>query len=218
MSASSVSGCARRACPKRSAVPGACMGSFGRRGQGDVAAVRVLVRRVIDRRGARGRAVRGDRPVVCGRVGRSWFRRGRALLRQPRARQAGRRGLRIDVAGGLLGGAAVAVLGLGPRPGRAIPDGARKGPNREPPPAPPAEPPPWVLWACLVCAGFIIAGTWLCWVVTHTPWVVMLVGWILICAGGGTCSWLYSRALRQQSTAEPSAAADPARDIGSPDS
>jgi hypothetical protein len=96
--------------------------------------------------------------------------------------------------------------------------GYGRGPNGKPPAVPPAEPPPWVLWACLVSAGFIIAGTWLCWVVTRTPWVVMLVGWILICAGGGTCSWLYARALRRQSTAEPSAAADPARDIGSPDS
>jgi len=92
-----------------------------------------------------------------------------------------------------------------------------RGPNGKPPPVPPAQPPPWVLWACLVCAGFIIAGTWLCWIVTRTPWVVMLVGWILICAGGGTCSWFYSRALRQQWTAEPSAAADPSRDVGSPD-
>src|SRR5262245_32877526 len=96
--------------------------------------------------------------------------------------------------------------------------GYGRGPNRELPPVPPTQPPPWVLWACLVSAGFIVAGTLLCWVVTRTPWFVMLVGWILICVGGGTCGWLYSRALRQQSTAEPSAAADPARDIGSPDS
>jgi hypothetical protein len=96
--------------------------------------------------------------------------------------------------------------------------GYGRGPNREPPPVPPAEPPPWVLWACLVTAGLILTGTWLCWVITRTPWAVMLTGWMVICAGGGACAWLYSRALHQQSTAEPSATADPARDIGSPDS
>jgi hypothetical protein len=58
-----------------------------------------------------------------------------------------------------------------------------------------------------VTAGLIVAGTWLCWIVTRTPWVVMLAGWILICAGSGTCGWLYCRAVRQQSTAEPSASA-----------
>jgi hypothetical protein len=44
----------------------------------------------------------------------------------------------------------------------------------------------------------------------------MLIGWILICAGGAVCSWLYYRAWRQQSTAKESAASDPGRDIGSP--
>jgi hypothetical protein len=89
--------------------------------------------------------------------------------------------------------------------------GYGRGPNRQPPPVPPAEPPPRVLWACLVTAGLILAGTWLCWVVTRTPWVVMLVGWALFCVGGGTCGWLYSHSLRRQSTAEPGAAPDPAR-------
>jgi hypothetical protein len=93
-----------------------------------------------------------------------------------------------------------------------------RGLNRKLPPIPPAEPPPRVLWACLMTAGLILIGTWLCWVFTRTPWVVMLAGWLLICAGSGTCAWLYSRALRQQSTANPSSPADPARDIGSPDS
>jgi hypothetical protein len=87
--------------------------------------------------------------------------------------------------------------------------GYGRGPNREPAPLPPAELPPWVLSACLVSAGAVVAGAWLCWVVTRTPWVVMLAGWILICAGGGTCAWLYSRALRRPSVAEPPAAADP---------
>ena len=34
------------------------------------------------------------------------------------------------------------------------------GPNWKPPPAPPAELPPWVLWACLVSAGITLAGVW----------------------------------------------------------
>jgi uncharacterized membrane protein HdeD (DUF308 family) len=86
--------------------------------------------------------------------------------------------------------------------------GYRRGPNGKPPPVPPAEPPPWVLWACLGCVGITVGGTLLCWFTTRTPWVTMLVGWILICLCGGTIAWLYSRALRQQSTSEPSAAPD----------
>jgi hypothetical protein len=84
------------------------------------------------------------------------------------------------------------------------------GPGWKPPPVPPAEPPPWVLWACLASAGITIAGVWLCWVVVRTPWVVMLVGWILICASAGSVAWLYARSLRQQPTADPDAAPDPA--------
>ena len=38
--------------------------------------------------------------------------------------------------------------------------------------------------------------------------VMMLVGYALICASGGTCSWLYSRSLRQQPTADPGVAED----------
>jgi hypothetical protein len=89
--------------------------------------------------------------------------------------------------------------------------GYGKGPNWKPPPVPHAEPPPWVLWACLVCAGITVGGTLLFWFATRTPWVTMLVGWILICLCGGTVGSLYSRALRQQSTAEPDAVPDPAR-------
>ncbi len=84
--------------------------------------------------------------------------------------------------------------------------GHGKGPNGKPPPVPPAEPPPWVLWACLAAAVGTVAGTLLCWVITRTPWVVMLVGYALICASGGTCGWLYYRSLRQQPTADPGAA------------
>ena len=83
-----------------------------------------------------------------------------------------------------------------------------KGTHGRPPPVPPAEPPPWVFWTCLAAAVFTVAGTWLCWVVTRTPWVVMLVGWVLICAVAGTCGWLYSRSLRRQQPAEPGAAPD----------
>src|SRR5262245_18039193 len=84
-------------------------------------------------------------------------------------------------------------------------------PDWKPPPAPPAEPPPWVLWACLVSAGITLAGAGLCWVVVRASWAVMLVGWILCCLSTGTVGWLYSRSLRQQSAAEPDAAPDPAR-------
>lgn len=67
------------------------------------------------------------------------------------------------------------------------------GPNRKPPPPPPKEPPPWVLWACLANGGITVAGTGLCLVAVRTPWVVMLVGWVLMCVSVGTVGWLYSR-------------------------
>jgi hypothetical protein len=40
--------------------------------------------------------------------------------------------------------------------------GYGKGPNGKPPPIPPAQPPPWVLWACLVGGVGTVAGTLLC--------------------------------------------------------
>lgn len=73
------------------------------------------------------------------------------------------------------------------------------GPNWKPTRPPPAEPPPWVLWTCLLGAVITVAGTWLCLVVVRTPWVVMLVGWILACVSAGTIAWLFFRSLRQQS-------------------
>jgi hypothetical protein len=75
------------------------------------------------------------------------------------------------------------------------------GPNRKPPPVPPA-PPPWVLWSCLASAGVTMAGTWLFWVVVHAPWATMLAAWVLICVSAGSVGWLYSRSLREQPTAE----------------
>ena len=89
--------------------------------------------------------------------------------------------------------------------------GYGKEPSWKPPPVPLAEPPPWVLWACLVSGWITIAGTWLFWVVVRVPWATMLVGWILICVNGGAVAWWYFRFLREQSTAEPDAAPDPAR-------
>jgi hypothetical protein len=80
--------------------------------------------------------------------------------------------------------------------------GYGKRPNWKPPPPPPKEMPPWVLRACLASAGITVGGTLLCLVVVRTPWVVMLVGWILLCVGGGSVGWLYSHSLRQQSSAE----------------
>jgi hypothetical protein len=89
--------------------------------------------------------------------------------------------------------------------------GCAKGPNWKPPPAPPAEPPPWVLWTCLASSVGIVVATWLFWVVVQVPWATMLAGWILICATGGSVTWLYFRSLRQRSTAEPDATDDPDR-------
>jgi hypothetical protein len=77
------------------------------------------------------------------------------------------------------------------------------GPKWKPPPAPPAEMPPGMLWPYLVGAQITVGGALLCWVITGTPWVTMLVGWILLCVCGGTCAWLYTRFLRQQPAAEP---------------
>ena len=93
--------------------------------------------------------------------------------------------------------------------------GYGKGPNWKPLAVPPAEPPPWVLWACLVGAGITVAGTLLFWFATRTPWATMLVGWILSCLCCGTVAWLWFRSLRQQQTAEPGAAAAASRDPGS---
>ena len=90
-----------------------------------------------------------------------------------------------------------------------------RGLNGKTPPPPPQEMPPWVIRACIASAVFIVAGTWLCLVVVRKPWVVMLVGWILICVSAGTIGWLYSRSLRQQPTPEPDATPDPARAGGS---
>ncbi|MCI0740052.1 MAG: hypothetical protein L0Y72_13485 [Gemmataceae bacterium] len=90
-----------------------------------------------------------------------------------------------------------------------------KGPNWKPLPPPPAEPPPWVLWTCLAAALITVAGTGLCLAVVRTPWVVMLVGWILICVSVATVVVLYTRSLRQQANAERSAAPDATRDSDS---
>ena len=83
------------------------------------------------------------------------------------------------------------------------------GPNWRPPPAPPAEPPRWFLWACLGSAWVTIAGAGLCWAAFRAPWAAMLVGWVLFCASTGTVGWLYSRDLRQQSAGGPGAAPGP---------
>lgn len=88
--------------------------------------------------------------------------------------------------------------------------GYGKGPNSKPPPIPPAQLPHWVLRACLVCTGIIVGGSLLCWFATRTPWVVMLVGYVLVCMCVGTIVLLYSRSLRQQSTPELDPANDPA--------
>jgi hypothetical protein len=82
------------------------------------------------------------------------------------------------------------------------------GPNWKPPPAPPQEMPPSMIWACGAGGVFTVIATWLFWVVVRVPWATMLAGWILLCLSGGMVVWLYSRALRQESTAEPDAPPD----------
>lgn len=74
--------------------------------------------------------------------------------------------------------------------------GHGRGPNGEPPPRPPAELPPRVLWACLVSAWIIIAGTWLFWVAVRVPWATMLAGWALICVNVAAVVWFHSRSFR----------------------
>ena len=75
------------------------------------------------------------------------------------------------------------------------------GPNRKPPPVPPAEPPPWVLWTCMASAIFTVAATLLFWVVVRVPWATMLAGWILICVSCGTIGWWWvSRTAERSAT------------------
>ena len=66
---------------------------------------------------------------------------------------------------------------------------------------------PWVLWACLAAAGVTVGGALACWYATRTPWVVMLVGWVLVCTCGGTVAWVYSRSLHRPPAADPGGAA-----------
>jgi hypothetical protein len=87
-----------------------------------------------------------------------------------------------------------------------------RGPNWKPPPLPLDELPPWMIRACAVGAGLTVGGGLLCWVVTRTPWVTELVGCILLYINCGTLTWLYTRSLRRQSTAEPGGTPDPVRD------
>lgn len=82
-------------------------------------------------------------------------------------------------------------------------------PNGNPPPLPPAGPPQRVLWACLLDAGVTVGGTCLFWFAVRVPWATMLVGWVLACLAVAACAWVYSRALRRLSTADPSAATEP---------
>src|SRR5262249_41171682 len=80
------------------------------------------------------------------------------------------------------------------------------GPNGKPIPAPPKEPPPWVLWTCLASAVFTVVATWLFWVVVRVPWATMLAGWFLICVSAGSVAWFYLRSLSRQSSADQDAA------------
>jgi hypothetical protein len=85
------------------------------------------------------------------------------------------------------------------------------GPNWKPSPVPPAEPPHWVLYACMIGVAITLGGAGLCWAATHAPWAVMLVGWILAWVCGATVARLWSRSFHQQATAKKNAARDAAR-------
>jgi hypothetical protein len=82
------------------------------------------------------------------------------------------------------------------------------GPNWKPPPAPPKEMPPWVLWRCLASGVCTVLASLLFWKVVGVPWATMLFAWILICLSVGWVSWLYTRALREQGAPKAAAAAD----------
>jgi len=77
-----------------------------------------------------------------------------------------------------------------------------KGPDWKLPPPPPAQMPAWVFRALLVSTWITVGGTLVCLVVVRTPWVVMLVSWILFCICTGSVVRLWTRSLRQQQTAE----------------
>jgi hypothetical protein len=89
--------------------------------------------------------------------------------------------------------------------------GYGKGPNAEPPATPPAEVPPRVLWACLVSAWIVMAGTWLFWVAVRVPWATMLAGWVLLCTSAVAVGWFFSQSARQQAAGDTDSAPDAAR-------
>lgn len=72
-----------------------------------------------------------------------------------------------------------------------------RNPSLKPAPAPPTEPPTWVLWLCLSGSAITVGGAWLCWVAFRAPWAVMLAGWVLACACTGAVGWLWFRSLRR---------------------
>jgi len=72
-----------------------------------------------------------------------------------------------------------------------------RSPNALPPPEPPKELPPWMLWRCLWGALVTVGGTWLFWSLTRIRWATMLVGWFLACVACATIVWSYIRSLRR---------------------
>jgi hypothetical protein len=59
-------------------------------------------------------------------------------------------------------------------------------------------------------ASVVAAG----WLITDDPWTPVLIAWLVVWGGCFVLAWWQSLSARSQSSAEPGAAPDPARDAG----
>jgi hypothetical protein len=84
-------------------------------------------------------------------------------------------------------------------------------PSWKPVRMPTGDPPPWVMREILVSVGVVVAGTLLCWFLSRTPWVTMVVAWILACITVGRVTWLWMRELRGRPNNETDPSADRTR-------
>lgn len=76
------------------------------------------------------------------------------------------------------------------------------GPSWKPVAMPPGDPPRWVMWEIMLSVGVTIAGTMLCGAFSRTPWLTMLVAYVLFCIAVGRVTWLWTRVLRRQASSE----------------